>query len=177
MVEMTVCNVIRFRSDKWLWNHHFMERCICGSRPPFSTLIITKFEAIQFTVNENVENYYVSIGFPPLPDSFYKNSIFEEGHLSKSVDCHASAHTMAYPRTDVRFKMCGKINQDTFYTVTHEMGHAYYYLLYGKQSYLFYNCKYNSIDMVLEMTWTEKFWLYTCFSDWKKNAIWKPSYA
>lgn len=33
--------------------------------------------------------------------------------------------------------MCGKINEDDFYTLYHEMGHLYYYLAYRHQPYLF----------------------------------------
>lgn len=74
------------------------------------------------------ENFFVSLGMPKLPKSFYEKSMFEKPR-DRDVICHASAWHVD-GRDDVRIKMCIKINEDNFTTIHHELGHIYYYLAY-----------------------------------------------
>ncbi len=77
---------------------------------------------------KTAENFFVSLGMPSLPDSFYKQSLFDKPE-DREVVCHASAWHMDL-KDDVRIKMCIEIDEDSFRTIHHELGHIYYYLAY-----------------------------------------------
>jgi peptidyl-dipeptidase A len=77
---------------------------------------------------ETAENFFVSIGMPRLPKSFYDSSLFEKPK-DREVVCHASAWHMD-AQDDVRIKMCILIDEESFRTIHHELGHIYYYLAY-----------------------------------------------
>ncbi len=83
------------------------------------------------------ENFYVSLGLAPLPDTFWTRSqiVRPEG---REVVCHASAWDVD-DRDDIRIKMCTKVNGEDFYTIHHELGHNYYQRAYKDQPYLFKN--------------------------------------
>ncbi len=83
------------------------------------------------------ENFYVSLGLDPLPDTFWTRSqiVRPEG---REVVCHASAWDLD-DRDDIRIKMCTKVNGEDFYTVHHELGHNYYQRAYKEQPYIFKN--------------------------------------
>ncbi|GAB5489540.1 MAG: M2 family metallopeptidase [Parasphingorhabdus sp.] len=80
------------------------------------------------------ENFFSSLGFEPLPDTFWKRSQFTKP-ADREVVCHASAWNITNI-DDVRIKMCIKVNGDDFTTIHHELGHNYYQRAYNKQSYL-----------------------------------------
>ena len=84
---------------------------------------------------QTAENFFVSLGMPKLPKSFYKNSLFEKPR-DREVVCHASAWHMD-SRDDVRIKMCIKINEENFRTIHHELGHIYYYLAYKDLPFIY----------------------------------------
>ena len=77
---------------------------------------------------KTAENFFVSLGMPELPKTFYERSLFEKPK-DRNVVCHASAWHMDL-EDDVRIKMCIEINEDNFRTIHHELGHIYYYLAY-----------------------------------------------
>jgi peptidyl-dipeptidase A len=81
------------------------------------------------------EVFYVSLGFPALPESFWTRSLFVRPR-DREVDCHASA-TNIDAKEDVRIKTCLRVNADDFYTVHHELGHVYYDRAYQHQSVIF----------------------------------------
>ena len=54
----------------------------------------------------------------------------------REVVCHASAWDVDN-RSDLRVKMCTRINADDFFTVHHELGHNFYQRAYAGQPYLF----------------------------------------
>jgi peptidyl-dipeptidase A len=81
------------------------------------------------------EAFYVSLGFPPLPESFWTRSLFVRPR-DREVDCHASASNID-AKEDVRIKTCLRVNADDFYTVHHELGHVYYDRAYQHQSVIF----------------------------------------
>lgn len=86
-------------------------------------------------INQRAEDFYTSIGFPPLPKSYYTNSQFIRPR-DREVVCHASAWDIDL-KGDVRIKMCIDINEEDYRTVYHEMGHIYYYLAYNPLEPLF----------------------------------------
>jgi peptidyl-dipeptidase A len=83
------------------------------------------------------EGFFSSLGFAPLPASFYARSQFLKP-ADREVVCHASAWNIDNV-DDLRIKMCIKINSNDFVTVHHELGHNYYQRAYNKQSYLHLN--------------------------------------
>ena len=83
------------------------------------------------------EAFFTSLGFAPLPATFWDRSLFTKP-ADRDVVCHASAWSIDN-RDDVRLKMCIQVNQDDFNTVHHELGHTYYQLAYRQQPFLFMN--------------------------------------
>jgi peptidyl-dipeptidase A len=83
------------------------------------------------------EGFYSSLGFAPLPASFWIRSqiVRPEG---REVICHASAWDVD-SKDDLRIKMCTKVNGDDFVTIHHELGHNYYQRAYNQQPYLYLN--------------------------------------
>ena len=83
------------------------------------------------------ENFYSSLGMAPLPDTFWKRSMFTKP-ADREVVCHASAWDIDN-KDDIRIKMCIKVNADDFTTIHHELGHNYYQRAYNKQPFLYLN--------------------------------------
>jgi peptidyl-dipeptidase A len=83
------------------------------------------------------EGFFSSLGFKPLPESFYKRSQFLKPR-DREVVCHASAWDLDNV-DDLRIKMCIKINTGDFVTIHHELGHNYYQRAYNKQPTLYLN--------------------------------------
>ncbi|MCZ4342550.1 M2 family metallopeptidase [Sphingomonadaceae bacterium G21617-S1] len=83
------------------------------------------------------EGFYSSLGFAPLPDSFWTRSQITKPR-DREVVCHASAWDIDN-KDDLRIKMCTKVNADDFVPIHHELGHNYYQRAYNKQSYLYLN--------------------------------------
>ncbi|WP_046657338.1 M2 family metallopeptidase [Lysobacter capsici] len=86
-------------------------------------------------MTERAQDFYVSLGMPKLPDSYWAKTQFIKPR-DRDVVCHASAWDMNMGG-DVRTKMCIKPNEEDFTTIYHELGHVYYYLAYNKQPPLF----------------------------------------
>ncbi|ROT95104.1 peptidase M2 family protein [Altererythrobacter sp. FM1] len=83
------------------------------------------------------ENFYSSLGFKKLPDTFWQRSLFTKP-ADREVVCHASAWDIDN-KDDIRIKMCIKVNADDFVTIHHELGHNYYQRAYNKQPYFYLN--------------------------------------
>ncbi|MDM8011248.1 MAG: M2 family metallopeptidase [Parasphingorhabdus sp.] len=80
------------------------------------------------------EGFFSSLGFEPLPDTFWKRSLFTKP-ADREVVCHASAWDIDN-KDDIRIKMCIKVNGDDFTTIHHELGHNYYQRAYNGLTYL-----------------------------------------
>ncbi|MBX7531380.1 M2 family metallopeptidase [Qipengyuania sp. 1XM1-15A] len=83
------------------------------------------------------EDFFSSLGFAPLPDTFWDRSQFTKP-ADREVVCHASAWDVDNV-DDLRIKMCIKRNADDFITIHHELGHNYYQRAYNQQDYLHLN--------------------------------------
>ncbi|MCW8879112.1 MAG: M2 family metallopeptidase [Kangiellaceae bacterium] len=81
------------------------------------------------------ENFFSSLGFEPLPDTFWTRSLFVEPK-DRTVQCHASAWDLS--ETDYRIKMCIKVNAEDFVTIHHELGHNYYQRAYNLKQPMLY---------------------------------------
>ncbi|HET9446235.1 MAG TPA: M2 family metallopeptidase [Steroidobacteraceae bacterium] len=92
-----------------------------------------KYDAVRIT--QSAEAFYVSLGFPKLPQTFWERSLLTKPR-DRDVQCHASAWHMD-SKEDVRIKQCIEPTQDHLMTVYHELGHVYYGLSYNQQPYMF----------------------------------------
>jgi peptidyl-dipeptidase A len=81
------------------------------------------------------EGFFTSLGFEPLPPSFWERSMITKP-ADREVVCHASAWDIDYEK-DVRLKMCISINEEDFSVVHHELGHNYYQMAYAGKPFLF----------------------------------------
>ena len=81
------------------------------------------------------ENFFKSLGFAPLPQTFWERSLFMKPR-DRDVVCHASAWDIDFV-DDVRIKVCLDITAEDFITVHHELGHNFYQRAYDKQPFLF----------------------------------------
>ncbi|MEP2736191.1 MAG: M2 family metallopeptidase [Erythrobacter sp.] len=81
------------------------------------------------------EQFFSSLGFEPLPETFWERSQFVKP-ADREVVCHASAWDVDNV-DDIRIKMCIKRNADDFKVIHHELGHNYYQRAYNKESYLY----------------------------------------
>ena len=81
------------------------------------------------------EGFYSSLGFDPLPQTFWERSQIVKPR-DREVVCHASAWDLDN-KNDIRIKMCTKVNGDDFVTIHHELGHNYYQRAYQIQKPLY----------------------------------------
>jgi len=83
------------------------------------------------------EGFFTSLGFAPLPQTFWERSQFTKPR-DRDVVCHASAWDLDY-EDDLRIKMCIQVRGVDFVTVHHELGHNFYQRAYKAQPFLFEN--------------------------------------
>jgi peptidyl-dipeptidase A len=83
----------------------------------------------------SAEGFYVSLGMPHLPDTFWERSQFSKP-ADREVVCHASAWGLD-GGNDLRIKMCIKPTYDELRVIYHELGHNYYQGAYKNQPPLF----------------------------------------
>ncbi len=93
-------------------------------------LVAKNYDPIKMV--KTAEGFFSSLGFDPLPESFWTRSQFVKP-ADREVICHASAWNVDQVE-DLRIKMCTKVNGDDFTTVHHELGHNYYQRAYNKQN-------------------------------------------
>ncbi|MEW5249314.1 M2 family metallopeptidase [Microbulbifer discodermiae] len=81
------------------------------------------------------ERFFTSLGFKPLPETFWQRSQFTQPR-DRDVVCHASAWNMD-GQDDIRIKMCIQKTADDFITIHHELGHNFYQRIYKDQPFLY----------------------------------------
>ncbi|HEY6557094.1 MAG TPA: M2 family metallopeptidase [Polyangiaceae bacterium] len=81
------------------------------------------------------EQFFVSLGLDPLPNTFWQRSLFEKPR-DREVVCHASAWDVDMSG-DLRIKMCIQVNHEDLVTIHHELGHNYYFHYYNHRPPLF----------------------------------------
>ena len=70
------------------------------------------------------EGFFTSLGFAPLPKTFWERSLFTKP-ADRDVVCHASAWDID-GKDDLRIKTCLQVRGVDFVTVHHELGHNFY---------------------------------------------------
>ena len=81
------------------------------------------------------ERFFTSLGFAPLPQTFWDRSQFAKPR-DREVVCHASAWDVDNVE-DLRIKMCIETTAEEFAVVHHELGHNFYQRAYNQQPFLF----------------------------------------
>jgi peptidyl-dipeptidase A len=81
------------------------------------------------------ERFFTSLGFEPLPATFWERSLFTKPR-DREVVCHASAWDVDNVN-DLRIKMCIEPTAEDFATIHHELGHNFYQRAYNQQPFLF----------------------------------------
>ena len=81
------------------------------------------------------EKFFTSLGFEPLPKTFFERSLFVKPR-DREVVCHASAWDID-SADDLRIKMCIDINAEDFSTIHHELGHNFYQRAYKNLPVIF----------------------------------------
>ena len=84
---------------------------------------------------KQAEGFFSSLGFAPLPDTFYERSLFQKPE-GRDVQCHASAWDLD-EKDDLRIKMCIQKTGEEFNVIHHELGHNYYQRAYKDQPLLY----------------------------------------
>lgn len=97
--------------------------------------IIAEKKYDSMWVVQQAERYYVSMGFAPLPQTFYdKSDLFPLPVTAQyKKNNHASAWHMDVDK-DVRSLMSVQPNARWYETTHHELGHIYYYMQYSQDS-------------------------------------------
>jgi peptidyl-dipeptidase A len=96
---------------------------------------LTEQEYTPQKMVRSAEQFYVSLGLPALPETFWERSMFDKP-ADRDVICHASAWGLD-GGLDLRIKMCINVNYEDLRTIYHELGHNYYQGAYSGQPPLF----------------------------------------
>jgi len=118
------------------WDNVYPLVAPAGADPGYDLTQILKsrnIDALQMV--RYGEGFFKSLGFDPLPDTFWSRSLFVKPR-DREVVCHASAWDVDNVN-DLRLKMCIDITDEDFITVHHELGHNLYQRAYNTQPFLF----------------------------------------
>lgn len=99
------------------------------------TSLIEESNMSEVDMVKTGEAFFTSLGFEPLPETFWERSQFTKPK-DRDVVCHASAWDVDNV-DDLRIKMCIQKNGEDFQTIHHELGHNFYQRAYNKQPLLF----------------------------------------
>jgi peptidyl-dipeptidase A len=102
---------------------------------PDVTKALAEQEYDEIKMVKQAENFFSSLGFDPLPDTFYERSMFQKPQ-DREVQCHASAWNVD-EKDDLRIKMCIQKTGEEFNVIHHELGHNYYQRAYKDQPMLY----------------------------------------
>jgi len=101
------------------------------------TTILRNRKTSHLDIARYGERFFTSLGFDPLPQTFWERSLFLKPR-DRDVVCHASAWDVDFV-DDLRLKMCIDITGEDFDVIHHELGHNFYQRAYNQQPFLFRN--------------------------------------
>jgi peptidyl-dipeptidase A len=99
------------------------------------TAILKRRKMTPVDMVRSGERFFTSVGFAPLPQTFWERSLFTKPP-DREVVCHASAWDVDLEE-DLRIKMCIDPTAEDFTTIHHELGHNFYQRAYNKQPFLY----------------------------------------
>ena len=118
------------------WSNVYELVAPAGEKPVFSlTSNLKSKKLVPLEMVRIGERFFTSLGFAPLPKTFWERSLFVKPR-DREVVCHASAWDID-SADDLRIKMCIDVTAEDFTTIHHELGHN------------FYQRAYNSLPVVL----------------------------
>ncbi len=94
---------------------------------------IEKSGMTELDMVKQAETFFTSLGFEPLPETFWERSLFLKP-ADRDVVCHASAWNIDNV-DDLRIKMCIQKTAEDFVTIHHELGHNFYQRAYNQQPF------------------------------------------
>jgi len=95
------------------------------------TELLAKHNYDELKMVRGAEKFFTSMGFAPLPETFYERSLFTKPQ-DRDVQCHASAWNLD-SKDDLRIKMCIQRTGEEFSVIHHELGHNSYQRAYNTQ--------------------------------------------
>ncbi|WP_017219505.1 M2 family metallopeptidase [Pseudoalteromonas sp. NJ631] len=95
------------------------------------TALLAKHDYDEIKMVKGAEKFFTSMGFAPLPETFYERSLFIKPQ-DRDVQCHASAWNLD-AKDDLRIKMCIQRTGEEFSVIHHELGHNFYQRAYNQQ--------------------------------------------
>lgn len=98
---------------------------------------LAKHEYTEVDMVKGAENFFTSLGFEALPETFWERSLFTKP-ADRDVVCHASAWDLD-AKDDLRIKMCIQTTGEEFSVIHHELGHNFYQRAYKDQPVYFQN--------------------------------------
>jgi len=118
------------------WSNIYPMVAPAGSDAGYSlTEILKKRNTSAVDMLKIGEKFYTSLGFPKLPETFWKRSLIVRPK-DRDVVCHASAWDIDAV-DDLRVKMCITQTEEDFNTLHHELGHNFYQRAYNTLPPLF----------------------------------------
>ncbi|WP_026375663.1 M2 family metallopeptidase [Aestuariibacter salexigens] len=93
------------------------------------TQALAEHDYDEIKMVRQAESFFSSLGFEPLPETFWQRSQFQQP-ADRDVVCHASAWNID-SKDDLRIKMCIQKTGEEFATIHHELGHNYYQRAYN----------------------------------------------
>jgi peptidyl-dipeptidase A len=118
------------------WSNVFALVSPPSSDPGYDlTGILKQRKMTPLAMVQSGERFFTSLGFAPLPPTFYERSLLTKP-ADREVVCHASAWDIDL-EDDLRIKMCIDATAEDFTTIHHELGHNFYQRAYKRQPVLF----------------------------------------
>jgi peptidyl-dipeptidase A len=112
------------------WSNVYDLVAPAGKRAVSLDAILKQRNTQPLDMARTAERFFTSLGFDPLPKTFYERSLFVKPR-DRDVVCHASAWDIDNV-DDLRIKMCIDPTEEDFITIHHELGHNFYQRAYNK---------------------------------------------
>jgi peptidyl-dipeptidase A len=98
---------------------------------------LAKHDYDEISMVKGAENFFTSLGFEALPETFWQRSLFKKP-VDHDAICHASAWDID-SKDDIRIKMCIQKTGEDFAVIHHELGHNFYQRAYKNQPVFYQN--------------------------------------
>jgi peptidyl-dipeptidase A len=121
-------------AQQWLNIHDIVALDERGAALDLNAILVERGYTPR-AMTETAEAFFVSLGFEPLPETFWSRSLFEQPR-DRDVVCHPSAWSIDAAH-DLRIKMCMTVNAEDFQLVHHELGHNFYQRAYADLDFLY----------------------------------------
>ncbi len=120
------------------WGNIYDDVAPANGDPGYNvTELLAKHNYDEKKMVEQAETFFTSLGFEPLPETFWTRSLFTQPK-DRDVVCHASAWDLDN-EDDIRIKMCIQKTGEDFTVIHHELGHNFYQRAYKNQPFIFKN--------------------------------------